>query len=368
MMLTQEPVQPIGEFPEWLAAVEHASRMAVAERPILVIGERGTGKELIGERLHFLSHRWEAPFVKVNCAALNEELLDSELFGHEQGAFTGATKRRIGRFEQANGGTVFLDEIATATDRVQEKLLRVVEYGEYQRLGGEDVLRCDVRIVAATNVDLPALAGRGGFRADLLDRLAFDVVTLPPLRARREDIALLAAHFGAGMAREMGRAFPGFSEAALTVLEGHDWPGNVRELKNAAERATYRSVAVSELTPIEIAPDMLDPFASPWAPKSGSGRPSEPGPPTPVTASETLPKPEPELAFSASYEDAIAAFERRVVGHALSLSGGHQGKAAQALSLTYHQFRGILRKLDLDTREKRDAAGLGQPDTVQPEV
>ena len=178
------------------------TRLAELERSILVIGERGTGKELVGERLHFLSKRWNGPFIKVNCAALNEELLDSELFGHEQGAFTGASSQRIGRFEQADGGTIFLDEIATASMRVQEKLLRVIEYGEYQRLGGEAVLECDVRVVAATNIDLPHAVEDGKFRADLLDRLAFDVVTLPPLRVRREDISLLADHFAGRMARE----------------------------------------------------------------------------------------------------------------------------------------------------------------------
>jgi transcriptional regulator with GAF, ATPase, and Fis domain len=171
--------------PGWLSAQEHVSRVATLERPILVIGERGTGKELIGERLHFLSKRWEGPFVKVNCAALSETLLDSELFGHERGAFTGATEQRKGRFELADGGTIFLDEIATASQQVQEKLLRVVEYGEFQRLGGSRVLTTNVRIVAATNADLPAMAEAGEFRSDLLDRLAFDVITLPPLRARK---------------------------------------------------------------------------------------------------------------------------------------------------------------------------------------
>ncbi len=194
-MLNPQTPQLIGEDPSWLEAQEHVSRLAPLDRPCLIIGERGTGKELIGERMHFLSKRWDGPFVKVNCAALSEQLLDSELFGHERGAFTGATERRLGRFELANGGTLFLDEIATASMQVQEKLLRVVEYGEFQRLGGEKVQRTDVRVVAATNVDLPSKAAKGDFRADLLDRLAFDVVTLPPLRVRMADISLLADFF-----------------------------------------------------------------------------------------------------------------------------------------------------------------------------
>jgi hypothetical protein len=163
-LMIGQNTQLIGEAPSWLSAQEHVSRVATLERPILVIGERGTGKELIGERLHFLSKRWEGPFVKVNCAALSETLLDSELFGHERGAFTGATEQRKGRFELADGGTIFLDEIATASQQVQEKLLRVVEYGEFQRLGGSRVLNTNVRIVAATNADLPAMAEAGEFR------------------------------------------------------------------------------------------------------------------------------------------------------------------------------------------------------------
>lgn len=237
-MLSPRPSAPqlVGQAPAWLSALEHVSLVAPLERPILVIGERGTGKELIGERLHFLSRRWDGPFIKVNCAALSEDLLDSELFGHERGAFTGATDRRAGRFELADGGTVFLDEIATASMRVQEKLLRVVEYGEYQRLGGQQVLHTDVRVAAATNIDLPSAVARGAFRADLLDRLAFDVITLPPLRAREGDASLLADFFARRMAVEMGEDFPGFAPSAMAAIEAHDWPGNVRELRNAAER------------------------------------------------------------------------------------------------------------------------------------
>ncbi|MDX1291718.1 MAG: sigma 54-interacting transcriptional regulator, partial [Hyphomonas sp.] len=203
-----QTTQLLGQAPAWLSAQEHVSRVAPLDRPILVIGERGTGKELIGERLHFLSKRWDGPFVKVNCAALSETLLDSELFGHERGAFTGAAEMRRGRFELADGGTIFLDEIATASDQVQEKLLRVVEYGEFQRVGGSKVLTTDVRIVAATNADLPGMVDAGEFRADLLDRLAFDVITLPPLRARPGDASLLADHFARRMAIEMAQDFP----------------------------------------------------------------------------------------------------------------------------------------------------------------
>ncbi|TVR92356.1 MAG: phage shock protein operon transcriptional activator, partial [Wenzhouxiangellaceae bacterium] len=185
----------IGESPAFLEVLDDVSRAAALERSVLVVGERGTGKELIAERLHFLSPRWDRPLVKLNCAAISEGLLESELFGHEAGAFTDASRPRQGRFEMANGGTLFLDELATTSMNVQEKILRVVEYGQFERLGSSQTREVDVRLIGAANVDLPTLAEQGRFRADLLDRLAFDVITLPPLRERREDILPLAEHF-----------------------------------------------------------------------------------------------------------------------------------------------------------------------------
>jgi psp operon transcriptional activator len=232
----------LGEAPAFLEMLAHVSRIAPLDRPVLIVGERGTGKELIAARLNFLSARWEKPFVQVNCGALAESLLDSELFGHEAGAFTGAVRRRLSRFEIADGGTLFLDEIANASLAVQEKILRVIEYGTFERVGGNEQQRVDVRILAATNIDLPHLAATGKFRADLLDRLAFDVVTLPPLRHRREDIPLLAAHFAQRMMRELKRDyFPGFTPEAEASLLAHPWPGNVRELRNAVERSVARA-------------------------------------------------------------------------------------------------------------------------------
>ena len=332
MLRTPEAPQLIGQSPSWLGALEHVSRVAALERPILVIGERGTGKELIGERTHFLSKRWDGPFVKVNCAALSTELLDSELFGHERGAFTGATDRRAGRFELADGGTIFLDEIATASRAVQEKLLRVIEYGEFQRLGGEKVLTTNVRVVAATNVDLPSLVARGEFRADLLDRLAFDVITLPPLRAREGDKSLLADHFARRLCREILEDFPGFSPSAIAAIESYHWPGNVRELKNFAERITHRALSVSLTDPVQFDAEALDPFASPFRPGAGLTK-AEP-------KAETAP-PKTELG---DFEALTYAYEMKLIDTALSEFQGHQGKAAEALGLTYHQFRGLLRK------------------------
>ncbi len=248
----------LGEANSFLEVLEQVSRLAPLDKPVLVIGERGTGKELIANRLHFLSSRWQGPFISLNCAALNENLLDSELFGHEAGAFTGASKRHPGRFERADGGTLFLDELATAPMLVQEKLLRVIEYGELERVGGSQPLQVNVRLVCATNADLPQMVEAGHFRADLLDRLAFDVVQLPPLRDRQSDIMLLANQFAIQMCRELGLPlFPGFSDRARETLLGYRWPGNIRELKNVVERSVYRhgtSDSDSELDNIIINP------------------------------------------------------------------------------------------------------------------
>lgn len=327
--------QLIGESPPWLSALEHASRVAPLDRSVLVIGERGTGKELIGERLHFLSRRWEGPFVKVNCAALSETLLDSELFGHERGAFTGATEMRRGRFELADGGTVFLDEIATAGQALQEKLLRVVEYGELQRVGGSRVLTTNVRIVAATNADLPSLAQAGVFRWDLLDRLSFDVITLPPLRARHGDKSLLADFFARRMAVEMAVDFPGFAPSAIEAIEGYSWPGNVRELRNFAERLAHRALITAPGEPVRFEPSAMDPFASPWRPVQNPS----------VSRQNAIAAQIPDLsAIPSSFEEATRVYELRLIDAALAQAQGHQGKAAEALGLTYHQLRGLLKK------------------------
>ena len=330
------PPSLLGESPAFLASLSHVSRVAPLERPVLVIGERGTGKELIAARLHYLSQRWDRPFVKVNCAALPESLLDSELFGHEAGAFTGATRRQIGRIEQADGGTLFLDEIATASPAVQEKLLRAVEYGEIERVGGRTAT-VDVRVVGATNADLPALAAAGRFRADLLDRLAFDVVTLPPLRARPEDIPPLAEHFALGMVRELQRPlFSGFTAAALDRLRAHDWPGNVRELRNAVER----SVAAAETDePLDLI--ILDPFDSPWRPFAApTARPDPVHTPAPVTD-----KPSPAIpTFDGGILDQVRAFEAAKLREALERNRFNQRQTAEALGLGYHQLRGMLKK------------------------
>ena len=232
-----ETEQCLGASRAFLNVLDQVSRVAPLNRPVLVVGERGSGKELIAERLHFLSERWDSPFLKVNCAALSESLLESELFGHEAGAFTGANRTHKGRFERADQGTLFLDELASTSSAVQEKLLRIIEYGEFERLGADSVRKVNVRVVAATNVDLPELARQKKFRADLLDRLAFDVITLPPLREREDDVLLLAEHFALSMSVELGRSlFPGSRRPPRSnclTMHGLEISASSRTLPNA---------------------------------------------------------------------------------------------------------------------------------------
>ncbi|MGH8336263.1 MAG: sigma 54-interacting transcriptional regulator, partial [Gammaproteobacteria bacterium] len=259
--MDRESHQFIGQSSAFLDAVERASRAAPLNRPVLVVGERGTGKELIAERLHRLSSRWDGPLVTMNCAALPETLIEAELFGHEAGALTGATRAREGRFEEADGGTLFLDELGTLSMGAQERLLRAVEYGELTRIGSSRPTRVDVRIVAATNEHLPNMVDAGKFRADLLDRLCFEVITLPPLRVRDGDVAVLSDYFGRRMAAELGwEGWPGFGEVAGRSLEDYLWPGNVRELRNVIERAVYRWADPDR--PVDYI--QFDAFESPW--------------------------------------------------------------------------------------------------------
>ncbi len=340
----------VGQSPQFLSALEHVSAAASLDRPVLVVGERGVGKELAAARLHYLSPRWDGPYVKLNCAAISESLLESELFGHEAGAFTGATRQHIGRFERAEGGTLFLDEIASASMSVQEKILRIIEYGEFERLGGGETLNADVRIVAAANVDLPDRAAKQEFRADLLDRLAFDVITLPPLRVRWEDIPILAFHFGQRMAADLGAShFPGFGMRAMGALMNHDWPGNVRELKNVVERAVYRALSGDAAGQVPIDAIQIDPFESPWrlsAPSSLSPSPGQQAEP-----SKTAPRPLP--GESCDFKALTESYEAALVEKALDFSDGHQGKAADYLALTYHQFRNLLRKHEISAHRFR---------------
>lgn len=313
----------LGEANSFLEVLEQVSRLAPLNKPVLIIGERGTGKELIANRLHYLSGRWDGPFISLNCAALNENLLDTELFGHEAGAFTGAQRRHPGRFERADGGTLFLDELATAPMLVQEKLLRVIEYGELERVGGSQPLQVNVRLVCATNANLPEMVEQERFRADLLDRLAFDVVNLPPLRERRSDIMLLAGQFAIQMCRELGLPlFPGFSQRARDTLLDYRWPGNIRELKNVVERSVYRHGS-SETELDEI---VIDPFS----------------------CSTPSPADKPHSAASPVLPLDLRQFqqtqEKQLLEQGLREAKYNQKRAAELLGLTYHQLRALLKK------------------------
>lgn len=322
-------MEPIGQSEAFLDFQEKLSLAAKVDRPVLLIGERGTGKELAAAKLHYLSQRWDGPLVTLNCAALVPTLLEAELFGHEAGAFTGATRRRTGRFEAANGGTLFLDEIGQIPVEVQEKILRVVEYNTFERVGSSDSIQVDTRIVGATNADLPALAEAGQFKRDLLDRLSFEVLFLPPLRSRPEDVMLLVHHFAARMAHEMGwDEFPEFSASAALRLQEYSWPGNIRELKNVVERAVYRSpTALID----EIA---FDPFVSPYAP----ARPVEQAELRGAAKSESR-----DLG-SHDFSKRVRELELGLLREGLEKARYNQRAAARWLGLTYHQFRGLWKK------------------------
>jgi psp operon transcriptional activator len=333
-VFTASPREALGQSEPFLDFQERLSRVAPVDRPVLLLGERGTGKELAANRLHFLSKRWQGPFVTLNCATLAPSLIEAELFGHEKGAFTGAERRKTGRFEAADGGTLFLDEIGSIPLEAQEKILRVVEYGSFERVGSSTPIEVDVRIVGATNVDLAVLAERQDFKRDLLDRLSFEVLFLPPLRCRGEDIMVLANHFATRMAYELGRSdIPGFTAAAVAALEGYSWKGNVRELKNVVERAVYRADSG------DIDEVVFDPFVSPYAPL----------PATPEgSPCEREEQSSPPATAPLSLDRMIADLEIRMMRKTLAASRHNQRRAAAQLGLTYDQWRGKLRKYGPD--------------------
>lgn len=333
-MKTKSPVglgEALGQSEAFLAFQERLSLVAPVNRPVLLMGERGTGKELAASRLHFLSARWQGPLVALNCAALSPTLIESELFGYEKGAFTGAQQRRTGRFEAADGGTLFLDEIGTIPIQVQEKILRVVEYNTFERVGSSETIEVDVRIIAATNADLVQLSREERFKKDLLDRLSFEVLYLPPLRDRKGDILFLSEHFAARMAMELGwEGLPHFSAAAAEALDRYYWPGNVRELKNVVERAVYRSESE------EISEIVFDPFV-PRVDEHAAGQPPVDFPESDVPAVS-------EGFLDKPMAEAVGALKQHMLKRALLASKHNQKQAAKRLGLTYHQFRGLYRQ------------------------
>jgi len=302
----------IGRSRAFLDVVEQARQLAKIPRPILVRGERGTGKELLARFIHAASPRRDRPYLIVNCGAFQDELLVSHLFGHEKGAFTGAVERRVGVFERAHGGTLFLDEIANLSRHAQARLHRVVEYQTFQRVGGTEPIRVDVRVVAATNADLAALIERGEFMADLYDRLRFAEIVLPPLRERRDDIPLLIQHVVSCLLEELpdlGQAR--FTDAAVRDLVAYHWPGNIRELKNVIERL-YVSDRDRTIQPSEL--------------------------PLEVTSDEPI---------RGTFSQRVRAFEKTLLRNALKDTGGNQQAAARQLGMTYDQFRHYYKKYGL---------------------
>lgn len=323
-------VEAIGQSETFLLFQESLSKVAAVNRPVLLIGERGTGKELAAMRLHYLSPRWQEPLVALNCAALSPSLIETELFGHEKGAFTGAFQTRKGRFEAAESGTLFLDEIGRTPLEVQEKILRVVEYGTFERVGGSSPVDVDVRLLGATNADLLDLTAKGLINRDFLDRLSFEVLFLPPLRERVGDILLLAGHFARRMAFELERdETPVFSREAATLMEQYAWPGNVRELKNVVERAVYRTDS-STISAIDF-----NPFNSPY------GEPMRDAHLDNKTASRRMQHPD---IRSLHLKDAVKNLEIELLKASLADTKYNQRKAAKQLGLTYDQFRGLLKK------------------------
>ncbi len=309
--------QIIGSSPKLQQILQRAQTVAPIPRPALITGEPGTGKELVAAAIHYGSDRKDRPFVKVNCAAIADQLLESELFGHEKGAYTGATEARPGKFEAASGGTLFLDEIGNTTPEFQQNVLRAIEYSEIQRVGSATPTFVDVRVIAATNTDLEKEIAEGRFRQDLYDRLRFEVLHMPPLRERREDIPTLADYFVAQIVEEVpGLQKRSFSDAATKRLMTYSWPGNVRELKFATERAAC--VARGP----EIESGDLPPEVSQQAPQSSES--------------------------SDGFESQVQSFEMSLLRRILNKVSWNQREAAKQLKLSYDQFRHLYRKYKLN--------------------
>jgi DNA-binding NtrC family response regulator len=306
----------VGESPAIRAALETARRAAVTNSTVFLLGESGTGKEVFSRLIHQWSPRRERPLVVVNCVALSEQLLESELFGHERGAFTGAHQMKKGKFELADGGTVFLDEVGDLKPGLQTKLLRVLQEREFERVGGTKVLKTDVRIVAATNTDLTRAVKEGQFREDLFYRLNVISITLPPLRERMEDLPALADYFRRKFAAETKKDVEGIEPEALRLLRGYAWPGNVRELANAIERAVVLCAGT------RLGPDDI---LLPAAPEGGAAA---------------------APADSGGFHERVREFKRSLLRDTLRKTGGNQTKAAEHLSLSRPYLVRLMSLLD----------------------
>ncbi len=315
----------VGESGALVDVMNRVERVAPVPRPVLVLGERGSGKELVARAIHHLSQRSSEPFITINCAAVPETLLESELFGHEEGAFTGATRQKEGKFELADGGTLFLDEIGNMSLEFQAKILRILEYQRFERVAGSESIQVDVRVIAATNANIQEAMTEGTFRRDLYDRLSFEVIELPPLRDRQEDIPALAAHFLSRFREELGGvSVCEIAAGALDRLAAYSFPGNVRELKNVVERAVYQASG-TVLGAEDIA----------------AALPPELDSPTRTGAMSLVD--DASLPLTARVE----AFERFLCKNALERSRYNQREAAELVGATYDQFRQRYRKYRL---------------------
>ena len=309
----------VGDSPAMEKVFRWIERVARSDSTVMVYGESGTGKELVARAIHAGSPRRDGPFIRVNCGALTDSLLDSELFGHEKGAFTGAEKRRRGRFELAHGGTLFLDEIATISQATQVRLLRVLQERELERVGGEETIPVDVRIIAATNTPAEALVGEEGFREDLFYRLHVVPIVLPPLRERTEDIDLLVQHFVQKLRTRTNAVVTDVSESALEILRRHDWPGNVRELENVLERALV--LADGEvLEGADLPPLSTNGRVPPALNRSGA---------TPAMADGDAEIPDGGIDLTREVE----GLEEQLLRRALDRAGGVKAEAARLLGL-----------------------------------
>jgi DNA-binding NtrC family response regulator len=312
--------QIVGESPQMRELRKLIQTVAQTDARVLILGESGTGKELVAGALHHLSRRRQADYIRINCAAIPETLLESELFGHEKGAFTGALKQKLGRVEEADGGTIFLDEIADMSKPLQAKLLRFLEDGTFTRVGGTQELRVNVRLVAATNRDLAQAIADGQFREDLFHRLNVVQIQLPPLRERGDDVLLLAEHFLKTFRATMNKNVEGLAPAARQKMLLHRWPGNVRELRNAIERALILETAH------EIQPASLPDFQI--EARLARNVPVQPAP-------------------DESLDDALNRTERDLIAGALEQNDFNMARAAEQLKLTRHSLRYRMQRLDM---------------------
>jgi len=314
----------LGQAASLRGALARAAQVAPQETPVLLTGESGTGKELVAQAIHYASRRSDGPCVAINCAALPDTLIESELFGHERGAFTGAERQKPGRFELAAGGTLFLDEVGELAASVQAKLLRVLQEREFQRVGGTATLKADFRLIVATNRDLMEAMARGQFREDLYYRLSVFPIHLPPLRERGEDVVLLAQEFVRRLGERMGKGEPGLSRDARELLMTYPWPGNIRELQNAIERALIVSDA-GLITAAQLGLTL---------PRLPSGEASLPGVPT---ASR--------VTNHQAAEATLQELERHAIAEALAKAKGNKTAAATALGITRMQLYTKLKRL-----------------------